>query len=429
VVGINAGSGVIIGGTATGTGNLISGNLTYLGGYAGDGIDISHSATGVTVEGNIIGLDRTGSTALSNNNGIAVAGTRTLVGGTTATARNVITTNLYGMYVTGSRTLIEGNYLGTSVIGTAGVTVLLPSGDDIDLNGDVNTTIGGTMVGAGNLIDGAGSGIWIEAGNNSQVSSNVIANSGEDGVVTGGGGVGASIDYNTIDGNKLNGIYISSAPVSASQNSIYGNGELGIDLNPTGVSCTVSSPPSVNGGVLCPVIQTVSTSSVSGIACAGCTVEVYIATNEADDQGHGEGKTYLGTTTANSSTGQWTLSLTLGQVASGDWVTATATTPSSPGPAETSEFAANMQRSPTAALLSNVRLARHGDAAVLRWRLENRQGVAGFNVLAAHHRLNRHLISVHVNPWYSYRVARGTRGPFAIEVVRADGRHQTIPAR
>jgi hypothetical protein len=84
---------------------------------------------------------------------------------------------------------------------------------------------------------------------------------------------------------------------------------------------------------------------VSGTACAGCTVEVYIASNEADDLGHGEGMLYLGSATAGS-TGQWSLSPPSGRIPPGAYVTATATAPVSPGPAaETSEFAANVPRS------------------------------------------------------------------------------------
>jgi hypothetical protein len=45
--------------------------------------------------------------------------------------------------------------------------------------------------------------------------------------------------------------------------------------------------------------------------------------------------------TAASSTGSWSLPVPPGTLSSGQLVTATATTPASPGPAETSEYAAN----------------------------------------------------------------------------------------
>jgi hypothetical protein len=81
---------------------------------------------------------------------------------------------------------------------------------------------------------------------------------------------------------------------------------------------------------------------VRGTACAGCTVEVYIASNEADDQGHGEGTIYLGSATADRS-GTWSLALAGGRLSPGQYVTATTTTQAtSSTPAETSEFAANV---------------------------------------------------------------------------------------
>lgn len=82
-----------------------------------------------------------------------------------------------------------------------------------------------------------------------------------------------------------------------------------------------------------------TTTKVSGTACASCLVEVYIATNEPDDLGHGERKTFLGRVTADS-TGKWSLSPSTGQVTAGHRVTATATTTSTP--LETSEFAENV---------------------------------------------------------------------------------------
>jgi hypothetical protein len=66
---------------------------------------------------------------------------------------------------------------------------------------------------------------------------------------------------------------------------------------------------------------------------------VFIATNEADDQGHGEGKTFLGRVTA-AANGTWSLTLSSGQVSKGQQVTATSTTTSSP--LETSEFGTNV---------------------------------------------------------------------------------------
>jgi hypothetical protein len=89
------------------------------------------------------------------------------------------------------------------------------------------------------------------------------------------------------------------------------------------------------------VIRKASSKVIVGTACHGCSVEVYVATNEVDDQGHGEGRTFVGAAVAGTE-GRWTLKPAVGTLQRGQWLTATATTPATPGPAETSEFAANM---------------------------------------------------------------------------------------
>ena len=55
-VGVRGGTGTVIGGLDSGAGNVISGNTYY--GY-GEGVELS--ASGLLVQGNLIGLDATGS--------------------------------------------------------------------------------------------------------------------------------------------------------------------------------------------------------------------------------------------------------------------------------------------------------------------------------------------------------------------------------
>jgi hypothetical protein len=125
-----------------------------------------------------------------------------------------------------------------------------------------------------------------------------------------------------------------------------GNGGLGIDLAPQGTVNCAPGGPGPNDYTPCPIIAGATGSVVAGTACAGCTVEVYRASNDPDDQGHGEGQTLLGSVTAGP-TGAWTLSLAAGQVSPGAQVTASATTPAVfQTAAETSEFAANVTALP-----------------------------------------------------------------------------------
>src|SRR5262249_30203383 len=95
-----------------GAGNVISGNTS-------DGVALLVGLN--TVQGNLIGTDKTGTTALGNGNmGIDLnfANSDT-IGGTTAGAGNIIADNKYGIWgQTSSNNLIAGNYIGTDITGT-----------------------------------------------------------------------------------------------------------------------------------------------------------------------------------------------------------------------------------------------------------------------------------------------------------------------
>ena len=94
-----------IGGTETGAGNLISGNL-------GNGVSIEKGATLNFVLGNLIGTDTTGKKALPNEgDGVRIDNTAdNTIGGTKAKAGNVISGN------TGNGVAIHG--IGTNKDGT-----------------------------------------------------------------------------------------------------------------------------------------------------------------------------------------------------------------------------------------------------------------------------------------------------------------------
>ncbi len=111
-------AGNTIGGSSAGAGNLISGN-------ANSGVYIDASNT--TVKGNLIGTNASGTGAIRNGSlgsatgGIFIAsGTGSVIGGTTAADRNVLSGNGgAGIWIegtTGSHT-IQGNYVGVDVTG------------------------------------------------------------------------------------------------------------------------------------------------------------------------------------------------------------------------------------------------------------------------------------------------------------------------
>lgn len=161
----------LIGGVTPGARNVISGNNT--------GIQINGPAsTGTTIQGNFIGTNAAGTAATGSsvigigigNNGTGTGASNTVIGGTTAAARNLISGNssigikVFDDIITG--TLIQGNLVGTDVTGTSAIT---SSGDGINFLRANNVTVGGIVPGAGNLISGNGA-----TGLNITGSSNLI---------------------------------------------------------------------------------------------------------------------------------------------------------------------------------------------------------------------------------------------------------------
>jgi hypothetical protein len=153
----NGANGNTVGGTAAGAGNLITGNQ-------GPGVFLFSSATANLVQGNYIGTNATGTAALGNPYSVVIQGSATnnTIGGTVAAARNVMAgSNVVAMMISGVGTtgnVVQGNYIGTNVNGTAAL------GNNFGVQiwgGAANNTIGGMTPGAGNVISGNGYGINI----------------------------------------------------------------------------------------------------------------------------------------------------------------------------------------------------------------------------------------------------------------------------
>lgn len=375
--GLIAGTNDLIGGTGSGSGNVISGNASgiRLGGVG---------ATSNRIEGNLIGTDVTGKIAIGNEEGItsSFSASNNTIGGLVPAARNIISGNFnFGIDLAdGSGTVVEGNYIGTDITGEVALAnggnngasaqdsagVLLTA-SNVNLS---NAIIGGTTSAARNVISGnAFNGVQIAVedrngftGNteNNLVEGNFIGldatgtkalGNGTNGVYVAtfqgftGQILNNRIQNNVIAHNGQSGILIGNASTDTkvhtpiSQNSLFANGGLGIDLAPQGTINCNTAPPGPNDYTPCPVIAQATTAQIRGTAPAGTTVEVFLASNEANNQGHGEGQIFLGSVTVNAS-GNWSLTLATGQVSQGQMVTATTTTGGSN--AETSEFAANV---------------------------------------------------------------------------------------
>ncbi len=214
-------SSVIIGGTSRGAGNLISGNDS-------SGVEINDSS-GTLVQGNLIGLDQSGTLAIGNSAaGVLIndGSVSSTVGGPVAGARNFIAGNAEGILVTGSSTAgtdIAGNAIGTDVEGTAAVGNLTAG---IVIAGGSGATIGGASSLARNLISGnTGDGVDIGDGAaNTLVQGNDIGTDQTGTKPLGNSGSGVSLDAlgatiggaaqgsgNVISANTQTGVSVAGA--------------------------------------------------------------------------------------------------------------------------------------------------------------------------------------------------------------------------
>jgi hypothetical protein len=156
---VTGGAGDTIGGTTAGAGNTISGNLTA-------GIYLDGSAiSGTLIEGNRIGTDLTGSTPVVRsgqsdplkalqNAGIAIVGSMgNTVGGTSVGALNVLSGNYVGLMIAGTAAGGDANRALGNRIGTD-LSGANPLGNivGIYINGAAGNLIGSTEPGAGNII-------------------------------------------------------------------------------------------------------------------------------------------------------------------------------------------------------------------------------------------------------------------------------------
>ena len=255
---LNGGNANTIGGTAPGSGNVVSGNYS-------DGIRISvvQNSTNV-VEGNYIGTDKDGTGGLGNLNGVTIdTTTGQVIGGLTSNAANLISANnADGVMISGfgsTGNTLEGNLIGTTADGTkalgnkVGVAVVsIVSTDGISAN-----TVGGVVSGATNVISGnLNVGILIDGPSTSGnlVAQNLIGTDelGANPLGNGGNGIqistGASnnligdpsaLGRNVISGNGGNGLLITGANTRGNkvQNNYIGlTIDGGTDFNTSGNS-------------------------------------------------------------------------------------------------------------------------------------------------------------------------------------------------
>ena len=311
---------------------------------SGAGIHLSTNG-GNVIDGNFLGTNVTGTVALGGGGVIMLGGAGNTIGGTTAEARNVISGNGNGVSISGgvggsSGNLVQGNFIGTDVTGTVDLGNQL---EGIIAFGD-NNTIGGTTASARNIISGnSRRGVQLGVGSGNLVQGNFI---GTDvtGMVALGNTLGGVLIFraadnaiggttagagNLISGNGFAGVAILSKvtpPVGVEAtgnrvqgNSISSNAGLGIDLGPATVCCgdgltsndAGDGDSGANNLQNFPVLTSTVTGGGTGVTVAGTLDSAassafrveFFANAACDPSGNGEGETFLGAATATSDSG------------------------------------------------------------------------------------------------------------------------------
>jgi K319-like protein len=154
----------VTGGQDTGIGGTAAGERNVISGFGAAGIRVAAGAFNTSIAGNWIGLNAGGTAPIGNTLGVFVAECscgRTTIGGTQLGASNVISGNADGIDVVGSvdSVVIQGNRIGTD---PAGLTATGNSQRGIAIELASGVIVGGSVPGAGNLISGNALGVWIE---------------------------------------------------------------------------------------------------------------------------------------------------------------------------------------------------------------------------------------------------------------------------
>ena len=304
----NTGAGVFVGGDKgrigrAGVGNVISGN-------GGHGISISMIAAEPAIQGNLIGLGVDGNAALGND-----------LAGINATTPDGVTIGGSGAG--------EGNTISANVVD--GISMLFATDTSAILGNRIGTSADGALA-RGNGANG------VDIGNST-------------GVAVGGTAAGAG---NAIAANVENGIRITGSSIGERLlgNSIYANGDLGIDLQGA-VGVDANDPldadeAPANRGQNYPELATAVTefgeTTVTGSLGSEPEHEYrveFFASPSCDASGNGEGRTLLGadivTTDAD---GDAPIDANLPSTAPEQLLTATATDLDPGDPDGTSEFSA-----------------------------------------------------------------------------------------
>lgn len=349
--------------------------------FSENGIVIRNGSNNI-IEGNFIGTDIAGVADLGNTSaGVVIFSDNQLslnnrIGGTTPAERNLISGNdNAGIFIQGWGNVVQGNLIGTDKNGTS---ALGNTQSGLGIFNASNNTIGGPTEAERNIISGNGNdGILIESSNFDFSTGNVVQGNyigvgvsgtqplGNGSVFTSGDGIdiedgasSSSVTGNTIAFNPSNGIEVQANRATLnriSANSIFSNGGLGIDLREAATASglvTANDAGDADTGpnnlqnfpLLTSALTSGGSTAASGTlnSTPATAFRVEFFSNVAcDPSGFGEGQTFIGfqnvTTDAGGNAPISFMSSTA--VTPGQFVTTTAIDPAG----NTSEFSQCIQ--------------------------------------------------------------------------------------
>lgn len=210
--------GFVIGGFGKGDGNVDESTI----GEISSGTAIRSNTSHNIIQANFIGLAADGITPFNNVWGVMVNGSHVEVGGENPEDRNIISGSWrVGVHISGSNSLIRGNYVGTSADGTsairnlAGINVTFPAfANRIESNVVCGNTQGIHVFGNDNTV--ISNFVGIHPTESSQIPNEFGVLIGSSRNIVGAKGMG-----NVISGNHIGIVFTDRSPTS--ENTVAAN--------------------------------------------------------------------------------------------------------------------------------------------------------------------------------------------------------------
>ena len=394
---LTIGGTLVLNGTSYDVGNVISGNGQS---NVGNGIKLWETVSfdsPVIIRRNRIGTNAAGTNAIPNTfHGIYAKNGKTVIGSDAlAEDGNIISGNdKNGIFLDGaSLTKVFGNKIGTNGVGgspipngESGMRIQDSPFNQIGLAG--NSTASNVI--SGNTL----SGIFLYEGNTAanKIENNYIGTSplglslgnGNHGVFISGpavvdGASGNFVNGNVIAFNNKTGVSVGRGTINeVRNNSIYSNGELGIDLDLAGVTPNDAGDgdAGANNNQNFPALSLATTVSLNGSlnSTPNTSFDIdFYRVDSCDASGNGEGRYFVGSTTASTDAAGNAQFSKVNFSSVGQVFTATATVAGA-GANDTSEFSQCIAVTPTTTLAFSASTYSVNEGAAMRTIVVNRTG-------------------------------------------------------